>query len=333
VRPQLIVKDVEVLCKFLSNQEKKGKDDKWSKEQSELIGTVATIYDCVLPHVQDPPELLVKYLMQDLPKLINCAPTLQLLTISVKCFCTMVKSVGSSRRRSNDMYKVLQHLFRQQTHRLKDPEFKAKPKALMVAGLFCRFSDFKLNLESGKKVPAIEDEKVREVFDECIKVYVAHESLTFKRAGYSCLGSIFVRIPRLIQLKDAQRVLSEALENSNEDIRSLAVSALTDFVGEDTAETDATSLRNSMMQKFLDSILNCVYCEKDDTAAAALRLVSTIHDRGQVHPQLCIPDMIGVQQRTATCAGVGFQVLKLINEKYPEYNSAQVFVAGVVKGF
>jgi hypothetical protein len=195
------------------------------------------------------------------------------------------------------MYKVLQYFFGQQTNRLKDPQFKAKPKALMVAGLFCRFSDFQLNLKSGKVSAISEDAKVREVFEKCINEYVSHESLTFKRAGFACLGSLFVRIPRLIQLKEVQHVLSEAFENSSEDIRSLAVTALTDFVGEDMSDTNATSLRNSIMQKFLDNILNCVYCKKDETAAAALKLVSTIHDRGQVHPQLCIPDMIGVSIR------------------------------------
>ena len=291
VRPELIVKDIELLCRFLSKQEQAS--GVWSKEQSEIIGTVATICDCVLPHVQDPPELLIKYLMQDLPMLIQYAPTLPLLTISVKCLCTMIKSVGSLGRCAQKMYKVLQYFFGQQTNRLKDPQFKAKPKALMVAGLLCRFSDFQLNLESGK-VWAIEDAKVREVFEKCINEYVSHESLAFKRAGFACLGSLFIRIPRLIQLKEVQDVLSEAFENSSEDIRSLAVTALTDFVGEDTSDANATSLRNSIMQKFLDNILNCVYCKKDETAAVALKLVSTIHDRGQVHPQLCIPDMIGV---------------------------------------
>jgi hypothetical protein len=201
----------------------------------------------------------------------------------------------------------------------------------LSSGLFCRFSDFKLHLDSGKVI-GIEDARVQEIFSMCITKYVQHESMAFKRAGFSCLGSLLVRIPRLAQTKEAQLVLVNALEDSNEDIRSLAVSALDDFVGEDVADTDATSLRNAIMQKFLDKILRCVYCQKDDTAAAALRLVATIHDRGQVHPQLCIPDMIAVQQRSALCAGVGFQVLKCINEKYPEYNSAQVFVQGVIKG-
>ena len=30
---------------------------------------------------------------------------------------------------------------------------------------------------------------------------------------------------------------------------------------------------------------------------------------------------------------IGYKVLKLINEKYPEYNSAHVFVQGVLKGY
>jgi len=330
VRPELIVKDVELLCKFLSSQERAG--GSWSKGQCEMIGTVAAIYDCVLPFVQDPPDLLIKYLQQDLPMLIQYAPTMPLITISVKCLCTLVKSVGASRRRAPAMYTALQKCFRFQINRLKDPQFAAKPRCLIIAGLFCRFSDFKLHLDKGK-VAAIQDASVKDLFELTIKHYIASDALPFKRAGFACLGSLFVRSARLVQSAEAQRVLTGALDHSNEDIRSLAITALTDFVGEDVSDTDTTSLRNSVMQKFLDRILKCMYSEKEEAVAGALRLISTIHDRGQVHPQLCIPDMIAVQQRGVSCAGVGFQVLKLINEKYPDYYSPEVFVQGVMRGF
>ena len=45
-----------------------------------------------------------------------------------------VKSVGSSRRRAMDMYTILQKCFRYETRRLSDPNFKAKPRSLIVAG-------------------------------------------------------------------------------------------------------------------------------------------------------------------------------------------------------
>ena len=52
-----------------------------------------------------------------------------------------------------------------------------------------------------------------------------------------------------------------------------------------------------------------------------------------MHPLLCIPDMIAAQQRNGMCAGIGYKVLRLINEKYPDLNSAHVFVQGVLKGY
>jgi len=259
VRPELIVADIEILCKFLSQQERAG--GMWSKGQCEMIGTVAAIYDCVLPHVQDAPDYLIKYLKQDLPMLIQYAPTMPLMSISIKCLCTMVKSVGSTRRRAPEMYTVVQKCFRYELERLKDPNFKRKPRSLIVAGLFCRFSDFKLHLESGKTY-AIDVKNVEELFQKSITEFVNHEALAFQRAGFSCLGSLFVRKPDLIQRQVTNRVLDGALEQSSEDIRMLAISALTDFVGEDVSDTEATSLRNSVMQKFLNRILHCIYSEK-----------------------------------------------------------------------
>jgi hypothetical protein len=44
------------------------------------------------PHVQDPSDLLIKYLQQDLPMLIQYAPAMPLITISIKCLCTMVRT-------------------------------------------------------------------------------------------------------------------------------------------------------------------------------------------------------------------------------------------------
>ena len=43
--------------------------------------------------------------------------------------------------------------------------------------------------------------------------------------------------------------------------------------------------------------------------------------------------MIAAQQRNGMCAGIGYKVLRLINEKYPDLNSAHVFVQGVLKGY
>ena len=126
--------------------------------------------------------------------------------------------------------------------------------------------------------------------------------------------------------------MNQALDQDNEDIRSLAVQALIDFLGEDVADTNTTALRNATMQTYLAQILRSVFGQKEETAVMALRLVSIIHDRGQVAPQLIIPDMVAVQQRGVMCASVGYHVLKCIKEKYPEYISAEVFVQGVLKG-
>ena len=329
VRPELVVRDVEILCNFLSSQERVA--GRWSTGVCEMMGTVASIYDSVLPNLQDPPDLLVKFLQKDLFTLIQCAPSMPLITIAIKCLCTLVKSVGNSRRRATGMYQVLQRCFMFHEKALMDPTFKQKPRSLIIAGIFCRFSDFKLHLDGGQQL-AIDDHKVTEVFGMAVKQYAVHESLAFKRAGFSCLGSLFARQPRLIQQEDAHRVMNQAFDQDNEDIRSLAVQALIDFLGEDVADTNTTALRNATMQTYLAQILRSVFGQKEETAVMALRLVSIIHDRGQVAPQLIIPDMVAVQQRGVMCASVGYHVLKCIKEKYPEYISAEVFVQGVLKG-
>lgn len=36
------------------------------------------------------------------------------------------------------------------------------------------------------------------------------------------------------------------------------------------------------MQNYLERILACTFCKSEETATAALKLVATIHERGQV---------------------------------------------------
>lgn len=55
----------------------------------------------------------------------------------------------------------------------------------------------------------------------------------------------------------------------------------------------AITVRNTLMQQYLDQILDCVYDARDEVAAEALKLVTGIYDRGQVHPQHCISDLVG----------------------------------------
>ncbi|EKX53237.1 hypothetical protein GUITHDRAFT_132987 [Guillardia theta CCMP2712] len=332
-RPPLIAKDMELLHQHLSSKGEQKDGSPWSKEQCELIGTVAAIYDCVLPFLNDPPEHLIKYLSQDLPRLIQFAPSMPLLTISIQCLCTLVKSVGSIRKHSDQMHALLTACFNREVKRLNDEKFAAKPRSLLIAGIFCKFSNFEITLQ-GKKRKAIEDKNVMEIYDTCIKHFVKHKLLPFKRAGFSCLGSIFVRQPNLILKDPAKRALASAFDaTSTEEVQLVAISALAEFIEEDVSDQESTCLRNTVMQQYLERILACLYSKKEETASAALKLVSTIHDRGQVHPQLCIPDMISVQQRSPLCASVGYQVLRNISEKYPDYYSPEVFIQGVMKGF
>ena len=51
----------------------------------------------------------------------------------------------------------------------------------------------------------------------------------------------------------------------------------------------------------------------------------------QVHPQLCIADLVAVQQRGGNCANIALHVLRSITEKHPAYYSPEVWVSGVVK--
>ena len=212
------------------------------------------------------------------------------------------------------MYKLLNAVFEREVKKLKDPEFKAKPRCLIILGLFCRFTNFKLPIPSGKsdKTLAVDETKIKWLFDLCVQKFARHQMSAYRRAGFSCLGSLFVRDAKLIMKEASKKVLNQGLATTeSEEIRAVSLKALADFVEVDDTDAGATCLRNTIMQEYLSKILACAYCSNEDTAIAAVKLVSQIHERGQVHPQLCIPDLVAVQQRGRACAAIAYQVFCL----------------------
>jgi hypothetical protein len=156
-------------------------------------------------------------------------------------------------------------------------------------GLFCRFSNFSLTIK-GMVTSAIPKDQVQDLYDKC-HTFVRKETVASRLAGISCLGSLFVLDASLILRNESKKVLTGALCDQDERIVMRAVKALADFVAEDVTDADAATVRNSVMQLYLDKILACGYRAGDDVAIAALRLVSLVRERGQIHPQEC-PDLI-----------------------------------------
>jgi hypothetical protein len=169
------------------------------------------------------------------------------------------------------------------------PGSKHCARALIIVGLFFRFSNFSLTIK-GMVTSAIPRDQVQNLYDKC-HTFVRKETIASRLAGISCLGSLFVRDASLILRNESKKVLTGALGDQNERIVMQAVKALADFVAEDVTDADAATVRNSVMQFYLDKILACGYRARDDLAISALRLVLLVRERGQIHPQEC-PDLI-----------------------------------------
>jgi cohesin loading factor subunit SCC2 len=171
--PQLLVKQAHLLHQYLTGQE--DNSQQWTGDQCSLTGTVASIYNCVLPHMKPLPPTLIKYLQADLPKLIRFAPKMPLIISSIQCLCTLSKSVGQSQSNmTTQTLALLSRFFQHNFAALSQPNDKAKPRPLIICGLLCRYSKFKLTLpasgaEGTSKVTAIEDAYVSQLHQACIR--------------------------------------------------------------------------------------------------------------------------------------------------------------------
>jgi hypothetical protein len=108
-----------------------------------------------------------------------------------------------------------------------------------------------------------------------------------------CLGSLFIRQPNLILHPASATVIAQGLDkDTNKDICLEVLRMLMDFVlaGDEPAEHDAdpeelkgaSCVRNTVMQQYLQHILDCAYYACDQVAITSLRLVAHIYERGQV---------------------------------------------------
>lgn len=228
----------------------------------------------------------------------------------------------------------------------EDHDQAHKPRALIISGMLCRHASFKIRLPSEggscKLVQALDEEHVTSLLEKCTSQFTNSSNETFRRAGYVCLGHLFIRKPALVLKPESKAALERGLATGgSEQVRQVVLRMLNEFIeaGDEKVEdakpdevSGAITIRNTLMQQYLNQILECVYDRRDEVAVEALKLVAGIYDRGQVHPQHCIADLVAVQQRGNHCANIGLHVLRSIVEKHPSYCVAEVWVGGVMKG-
>jgi hypothetical protein len=103
VQPDLVSKNVEFihLDPSLKPEQKSEELQVWYK----LTGTMASIYVHVLPVMADHPQKLVDYLLEDLPKIMLETRSMDLLETSIECFCTLIRAVGESPSKAQDMHR------------------------------------------------------------------------------------------------------------------------------------------------------------------------------------------------------------------------------------
>ncbi len=173
--PQLLVKQAHLLHQYLTGHDENSQQ--WTADQCHLTGTVASIYNCVLPHVKPLPPTLIKYLQADLPKLIRFVPNMHLITSSIQCLCTLTKSAAQSQSNmARPMLGMLFRFFQSYSAILAGQNESLKPRAIIICGMLCRYSNFKLTLpgdstEGTKKATAIEDEHVTALYETCVRQY------------------------------------------------------------------------------------------------------------------------------------------------------------------
>eukprot|EP01135_Chromosphaera_perkinsii_P010015 Nk52_evm50s1992 gene=Nk52_evmTU50s1992 len=228
-------------------------------------------------------------------------------------------------------------------------------RALFILGLLCQHYDFG-TLCVRDVIPScgnslIGEKKVAEAVFELILFYCERGSTLVRWRAVTGLGFFVIRYCRMMLAKSCVRVYKTILSNTseNEHIKNQVLKNFQMFlveeelkmtrtdqkrnasrsskkklniygVGDSASENADSGVSTSLLQMFLNMILESIFSDAKSTRLAALQVVQLVLRQGLVHPMQCVAHIIAmegdVDERARDRA---YQLLLFLDEKHREF--------------
>ncbi|CAI2165749.1 3087_t:CDS:10 [Funneliformis geosporum] len=342
--PSLVRRHVATLQPYLKSAS--------STDEQTILYYVLIIYRSVLPLLKRPNPSFLTEVEQALLGLLTKSPQ-KILQEVVPCLCVIVDKLTHNYARLTKLLRSCIEKLKIEKKNLDTGRDISSARNVMVLlliiGLLCKNFDFdkkrsehpdemkELNLIDKGPIIAI-------VFQ--LALYFCGKSLseTVQKMALQSLGFIYLSYPIIMLRPESTSLMDRILSTGVMDMKIQLMKVFADFLvaeqqkintdledkkqkknvpvdlkvlignADEFAEAGVSS---SLMQRYLDQILECTFDQTQGLKTIALDVLGNIIQQGLAHPVLCMPTIVAIETSPEqTIRDKAFKLHQLLNEKH-----------------
>ncbi|CAG8609117.1 3684_t:CDS:10, partial [Gigaspora margarita] len=342
--PLLVRKHVTTLQPYL-------KSSSTSDDQS-ILYYVLIIYRNVLPLLKRPNPNFLSEVEQTLMSLLTKSPQ-KILQEVLPCLCVIVDKLTHNYTRLTKLLRSCTEKLKLEQRQLEAGKEISSARNVMVllliVGLLCKNFDFdKKRLEKPnemKELDIIDKGPIVAITFQLVLYFCKKDlSETVQKMALQSLGFIYLSYPIIMLRPESTDLMDRILNNGVMDMKIQLMKVFLDFLvseqqkinmdledkkkkknnpvdlkvlignADEFAEAGVSS---SLMQRYLDRILECTFDHTQSLKIVALDVLGNIIQQGLAHPVLCIPTIVAMETSPEqNIRDKSFKLHQHLNEKH-----------------
>ncbi|GBG74809.1 hypothetical protein CBR_g19320 [Chara braunii] len=315
------------------------KTQQGTKEVAQLLHSLVSLIDGVLPLLQRPPTSFVEELDVDLRQLILRHSHLTVVQACVKC----LSSLGKVASKGVQSFESLTKLCYTRLRNLRSTSPDPKEKMIILRSLFVLSQLCRYGAENVDKM-AEYSISMNGALNLFLELFQSNDAVVRMRTLQG-LGYLFVARPDYMMAKNVDAVLRSTLapgQDSHIKVQTLknfleylldveaSMEALArdsfangvvqqqDGYVPDAAGAGDNNICGGIIQLYWEEILDACINMNDDVRHSSLKIVEVVLRQGLVHPMTCVPHLVALEvDSKESIWQLAHHLLMQLNEKYP----------------
>ncbi|KAK9727558.1 Sister chromatid cohesion protein 2 [Basidiobolus ranarum] len=343
--PELLVDHVTVLHPYTKAST--------SAEDQKILYFVLMIYSNSVPLLKNPDPAFLQGLEQELFTLLSKSSQMVLLVV-VPCLCAIVDRLTHNYVRLSKLLRSCSAKLTTEIERVKDGLELSSPRnvvrLLMILGLLCKHFNYDKKRhdipEAQSDLDSIHKGPILPYMFELIMSFASaklHSNILI--VALQSLGFIYMTQPKLMLAESSRLLMGNIFESNSIELKIQLLKVYLDFllaeqknsellekehdkdapvdikvlVG-NAEELGEAGVSSSLMQCYLDRILDCMLSEQNTLRLLSLDVVSQIIQQGLVHPLKCVPAIVALETgHEKVLREKAYKMHCHLNEKYPSF--------------
>ncbi|ORY01377.1 hypothetical protein K493DRAFT_405563 [Basidiobolus meristosporus CBS 931.73] len=343
--PELLIDHVTVLHPYTKAST--------SAEDQKILYFILMIYSNSVPLLKNPDPVFLQGLEQELFTLLSKSSQMVLLVV-VPCLCAIVDRLTHNYTRLSKLLRSCSAKLTAEIERIKKGLDLSSPRnvvrLLMILGLLCKHFNYD---KKRREIPEVQSD-LDAIHKGPILPFMFELIMSFASAklqtnilivAIQSLGYIYMAQPKLMLAESSQQLMGDIFASNSIELKTQLLKVYLDFllaeqkksellekehdkdapvdikvlVG-NAEELGEAGVSSSLMQCYLDKILDCMLSEQNTLRQLALDVVSQIIQQGLVHPLKCVPAIVALEtSHEKNFREKAYKMHCHLNEKYPSF--------------